>query len=267
LKGHSLARIVFLLLLLAAGGCQYSRWALRDPDYARKYPKSGGGIGKRIKQAVDARHLDMKDGGFVAGGSSQDGQAVWADFGMMHYREPWKESYLAFSGLYSDDLHDAFFGGKLGTRIQSPSRLAPFAGVGGFAGLFHKGTAHDALWFTQHEDEDDDEGFFFDDDCDCDESEWDPGDDGLHPMFAVYPEVGIHYWLNSDTRISASLSYLVSTEGRDYDYLLLGISFSWLDLDEPPNEFLDPPLSPEELNDWEALQPPVDYAESSLSDE
>ena len=245
-----LLALLAMLLLLCATGCRYSRWAMRDQDYARKYPEPTNNIFQRAKQALDGRHLDMKDGSFLAGGVSPDGQAVWADIGAMHYPEAWTESYLAFSGLYSDDLHDAFFGGKLGTRIQSPSRIAPFVGVGGFAGLFHKGSAGDALWLALQDD----------DDCDCNDPDWGPGDDGLHPMFAVYPEAGIHYWLNSDTRLSASISYMVSTEGRDYDYLLLGFSLTSLDLDTSRNEFLEPELSDEELLEWEEFRrlPPVE---------
>jgi hypothetical protein len=242
-----------LVLSLFAGGCRHSRWALRDGDYARKYPDRTNNILTKAKQSVDARHLLQKDGTFVAGGVHRDAQAYYADLGMFHYPRSWYERYIALTGLYSDDLHDAFVGGKLGYRVQPPARLAPFVGAGGFVGAFHKGSIYDGLWWATHDE-------------DGDSPNWNPGDDGLHPMFAVYPEAGVHYWLNSRTRVTASLSYMVTSEGRDFDYLLIGLGFSRIESEAdyyPPLNFgasLDPGPS-ETVQDHEPLLrrlPPVE---------
>ncbi len=204
--------LLVLVLPLFAGGCRYSRWALRDGDYAHKYPQRTNNLLTKTKQAIDARHLFEKSGSFVAGGVHRDGQAYFADVGVLHYPRSWYEQYAALTGLYSDDLHDAFLGGKVGCRVQAPARLAPFAGVGGFVGAFHKGSVHDALWWAAHDEDT--------------TPDWMPGDDGLHPMFAVSPEAGVHYWLSTRTRVTASLSYMVTSEGRDFDYLLFGLGFA-----------------------------------------
>lgn len=210
-------RMILVVLLLCAGGCAGSRWARKDPDYAEKYSRHSDDPLQMAKQAMDARHLEKKSGMFYAANVQPHPSAVGAEVGSFTYLKPWLEEQLAIAGLFSDDLDDVFVGGKVAARIQSPSRVAPFVGVGGFAGLFHKGTAHDFAWLMLH---------------DPDHRDWNPGDDGLHPMFAVYPEAGIHWWLDSEVRLTASLSYYITTEGRDHDYLFLTFAVSQLKLDD-----------------------------------
>jgi hypothetical protein len=246
-KYHLVPALLVLLLPVFSGGCRYSRWALRDEDYARRYPDRTNNILTKAAQAIDARHLFRKDGAFVAGGIHRDAQAYHGDLGVFLYPRSWYEQYAALTGLYSDDLHDAYVGGKVGCRIQPPTRLAPFVGVGGFAGAFHKGSFYDALWWAAHDE-------------DGNPPDWNPGDDGLHPMFAVYPEAGVHYWLSSRTRVTASLSYLISSEGRDFDYLLIGLGISRINSDSdyrPPIDFVPSATAPDEELLVRRL-PPVD---------
>lgn len=191
-----------------------------DPDYADKYPEHSGNVLQMAKQAVDARHLSAKRGDYIAGMLDARGSAGGLQTGGFFYACPWLEQQVALEMLYCDDLHDLFVGGKYGVRAQLPTRLAPFVGVGGFAGLFHKGTPHDAEWIVLEDD--DHRGHF------PNEKRIDPGDDGLHPLFAVYPEVGVHFWLTGKHRLTASAAYYLTTEGRSHDYLLIGASFSRL---------------------------------------
>jgi len=100
-------------------------------------------------------------------------------------------------------------GFDLGTRFQTPSRIAPFAGVGIFLGARpHKDLADmDGL-------DNDDDGFI----DEHNEKDWDLD----NFLAAVYPEVGAHLWLNGRWRLTAYGRYLVTTEGRGHDDWLLG---------------------------------------------
>jgi len=216
---------------------------MKDPDYAAKYPRHSGNVLKMAKQAVDARHLAQRKGSYLGGTFEPEANAIGGEIGYSYYLEPWLEQQIALAGLYSDDLHDAYIGGKLGYRVQSPSRVAPFVGLGGFAGLFHKGTPYDTLYVV---------GAAVSDDPDY-HYDHDPGDDGLHPMLAVYPEVGVHFWLNEKFRLTASGSYHISTEGRKFDYYLFNFGISRMTV---PDRTADP--APDAVDHQRPVTPAAD---------
>ena len=35
---------------------------------------------------------------------------------------------------------------------------------------------------------------------------------------AVYPEIGMHYWVTGSTRLTGSASYFITSDGRDSDF-------------------------------------------------
>ncbi len=208
-----------MLCVVATSGCTLpsgilrSRWAMDDPDYAAKYAEGAEktDIRGKLKQAVDARFQNGSSGMFVSGGAyvrpdSQSGMGA-IDVGV----ESYVTSYLTTRGsltLFAGG-GDLFTGLDLGMRLQSPSRLAPFAGAGTFAGYAREVVPADDDWIDNDED-----GFI-------DEH----GEDrerfsGF--LLAVYPEVGTHFWWTPNIRLTGFGRYLVTTEGRDDDDWLIG---------------------------------------------
>ncbi|QDU96109.1 hypothetical protein [Lignipirellula cremea] len=269
--------ITGILLLQAILGCANPRWALRDRDYRDKYSQDTSDLRLQAKQAVDARHVREK-WGYVGGGGASPGSpfAGHLKFGYFDYMESWLERQFTLGAFRSNSLNDTVFGPQATFRVQSPSRLAPFVGVSGLAGVLHKGTLHDGVDLIVRSLQNDD------DDCGCDKNRGLP-DDHLHPVFVGAPEVGVHYWLNADLRATASLSYAMSTEGRDHDAFFLNFEIARLNLkhstapisfaarpessprpplmapaDAPAAELcLLPPIGPSNLGDTGEVAPPV----------
>ena len=132
-------RILAGLLLAMNLGCQYSRWALKDPDYAAKYDQRPEllDIPLQAKQASDARHLAGKGGTFYGGAGQSDPFAGGLEVGGFSYPTSWLEGRASLALLASSAGENLFYGLNLGIRAQSPTRLAPFVGVGigGFQGV------------------------------------------------------------------------------------------------------------------------------------
>lgn len=187
-----------------------------DPDYAEKYSRPYGDDKpiRMLKQLVDARHLDEKSGWTLGAGAGGSPATVGGTLGGFYYLEPWAEVNYALTGLAGTGAHDWFLGPEVGFRVQTPTRVAPFAGVGGFLGInrFYEDADNDGV-------DNDDDGFT---------DEFGEEDDRYKAITAVYPEVGIHAWLNGKTRLTASGRYYVTDEGRDDDFWYLGFSLSWL---------------------------------------
>jgi hypothetical protein len=131
--------------------------------------------------------------------------------------------------LVGSDAADDIFGGvNAGVRLQVPSRVAPFVGVGGFVGYSRERTdASDDLI------DNDDDGSI--DELGEEKTRSDGG------FVSIYPEVGVHVWLNSSTRLTASAAYNITTEGRDHDFWFIGIGLSFLLRSEEPDwgDFLE----------------------------
>ena len=200
--------------LMFSSGCSMlkSRYAMDDPVYAEKYTEGAekGDWAGKFKQAFDARHTEDLSGMYFSGGAQvrDEGSVLGgAELGVEGYLQNWVSARGAVAIFGADG--EGYGGLDLGVRLQPPSRVAPFIGVGMFNGG-SKGVV-DA----------DDDGFDNDDDGRIDErGEQRDRLDGW--LTAVYPEVGLHAWLNGRLRMSMFGRYFVTNHGRDDDHWLVG---------------------------------------------
>lgn len=202
---------------VAPTGILRSRWAMDDPKYAEKYadgaPKSDV-LGK-LKQAADARFVEGASGLYGSAGVSARpiGNGTWGTV------EVGTESYLASfltmrgSLMGATDGDDYFTGADAGLRVQLPTRLAPFAGVGVFLGAAEEEVLADNDWIDN------------DDDGRIDE----PGEERERfsgALAAFYPELGTHFWWNPNVRLTGFGRYFVTTHGRRNDDWVVGIGLA-----------------------------------------
>lgn len=254
---HAFVLLCCVALACALSGCTAprwatSRWAMDQPEYASKYehPYTEEGrdkIHRLGKQMVDARYIGGRSGWHLGGvyqGESPAsaggtiGRFSFSDNGLI-------ERHFGFSGVGGTSIQEGFLGMNGGVRLQSPSRLAPFAGVGGFAGVNWKDVAVVSAAaiidvITADEDDDDTLG----------EALIRTRRGKTHGFAAIYPELGVHYWLNSRTRVTASGSYWISTQGRAQDSWFLGINLGFLF----GSEIVHPETSPEEEIYWDSAE-------------
>jgi len=209
---RGLRAIAWIVLGLALAGCGTSRWAMDDPDYAAKYLRPyepGEKIPRMAKQAVDARYVEGKGGLYLGAAVADEPVSVGGDLGVFYYPYSWAEGHIGLSGLAGTGAEDLFLGVNTGVRFQTPTRLAPFAGLGLFGGYSEDEHPADHVWV-------DSEGYLRSTDTDY----------GF--LGAVYPEVGIHYWLTSKVRLTGSGAYYITTEGRDADFWFVGLGLGFL---------------------------------------
>jgi hypothetical protein len=208
-----------LPLLTGCAGFGTSRWASDDKVYAEKYDKpypgnDGNKVARMIKQASDARYVADRGGMYFGGGGADEPTAGGLEIGAFNYIGHSAEGRIGLKGLVGTGADDWFAGIDLGLRTQSPSRLAPFAGVGTFLG----GNNHRVLAVDDHRDNDDDGSV----------DERGEMKDDPHFLASFYPELGVHFWMNSSTRLTASAQYHITTEGRDSDFWFIGFTLSFL---------------------------------------
>ena len=209
---------IILSMLIFGSGCS-SKWAIADRDYREKYrkpyPQNRYDKWSRMgKQMIDARHIHDQGGVYVKGGWSENPDAGLGEIGAYGYTDPWLSWHLGLSGLFGEERILGLPGLELGVRAQTPSRLAPFVGMGTYINLLD--VAINELLDN-------------DDPCGCPSEEYD-----THSIFAtVYPEVGVHYWLTSGLRVTGSAAYHLSSRGRDNDFLMLGVSFAHMNHADP----------------------------------
>ncbi|MFM9965224.1 MAG: hypothetical protein ACKV2Q_28840 [Planctomycetaceae bacterium] len=184
-------------------------------DYQQKYerPYSDKPLEKwsrMAKQMTDARHVSDDSGYYIGGAGSNFRQnaAGGAEVGVTNYSTPWLSSKLALAGQFNSGAGNAFAGLNSAVHVSTPTRVAPFIGAGLFGGL-------DVATIINTLGNDDE-----DDDVETTKTQL---------LGAVYPEAGVHVWLNGRTRLSASASYWVTTAGRhdDFWYYGLGLTFSF----------------------------------------
>ena len=201
---------ILMTVAVCACGCTSSRWAMDDPEYAEKYSRpyeEGEKIPRMAKQMIDARHLSGATGcylgamgaGTPASAAGEIGVFIIPPFETPWLETPWLETRGALAGVVSED-HTGAAGIDLGARVQAPSRLAPFAGVGILLAV-----ADEDLWYIAEEDE--------------------------MLLGAVYPELGLHFWLTSRTRLSTFGRYYVSgntSHSGVTDYWATGLSLSFV---------------------------------------
>lgn len=203
------------LFVVSSSGCATlkSRWAMNDPVYADKYASGADKsdlLGK-AKQAVDARHAEGLGGIYLSGGGQYQAEAdepfVGAELGVESYATSWLTGRAALATYIGDE--EGYLGLDVGMRFQTPTRVAPFVGIGVFQGLSRQVELAD--W----------DGLDNDDDGLTDErGEKKSGIDDW--LGAVYPEVGAHFWLNNNWRLTTYGRYFVTSEGRAHDDWLVG---------------------------------------------
>ena len=188
-------------------------------DYRQKYerPYSDKPLKKwtrMAKQMVDARHVEGDSGIYIGGAGSNFHQnaAGGVEVGVTNYSRPWLSSKLALAGQFNSGAQNAFAGVNSAVHLSTPTRVAPFVGAGVFGGV-DVATVINTL----------------DKDGADDAESQDRESTRTQFLGAVYPEAGVHVWLNGRTRLSASASYWVTTAGRhdDFWYYGLGLTFNF----------------------------------------
>ncbi len=209
-------------LLASLCGCitTRSKWALDDPDFHARYAAEDNDPLKVVRRAIDATHVSGKGGLIVSGGAgSREGHTLLTgEIGAFGYTTPMTEvrGSLSLAGHWDgDNAGDFRIGGNLGTRLQTPTRIAPFVGLGLFGGYSQEKV------FAEDDRIDNDEDGLVDEPG---EVEWELDD----ILLAAYPEVGLHLWLNSHLRLTGSASYYLTTEGRSQDFWFYGVTLSFL---------------------------------------
>ena len=189
---------------------------MEDPVYAKKYEEGAeqGDLAGKLVQAMDADHTKGMTGMHLSAGAQSNpaaAMAIGGEIGWEVYHENWLTGRAALAGYLGQE--EGYAGLDLSLRSQTPTRLAPFVGVG----MFHGASKTEELA--------DNDGLDNDDDDWIDESgETDEGIDAW--ISSVYPEVGVHWWINGSWRLTASGRYFVTTEGRNHDDWLIGSQIS-----------------------------------------
>lgn len=210
-----------------------SKWAMSDPDYSAKYSRPYGSDKplRILKQAADARFQEGKSGPSFGAAWSSSPATAGAELAGTHYATSWLETRLGFMGMLGTSDPDWFLGMNTGLRVQTPTRLSPYAGLGGFAG----GNSHKSPADNDGEDNDSDGSI----------DEADETDRDFEFLGAVYPEVGLHYWLSHRTRLSGGARYFITTDGRDSDFWFYGLEFSFFERDRKPEKEETQPTGPD----------------------
>ena len=211
-------------------GLGTSRWAMDDDVYAQKYDQpypsnDGDKVARMLKQASDARYVADRDGWYLGLAGATDPGALGAEIGRFNYTGSAVEGRFGLKALAGTGAEDWFAGIDLGARVQAPSRLAPFAGIGTYIGANNSQVPAT----DDHIDNDDDGSV----------DERGEKKDDYEALASIYPELGVHYWLTSSLRMTTSAQYHVTTEGRDSDFWFIGVTFSFLDApknDQPLDE-------------------------------
>lgn len=178
-----------------------------DPVYQAKYEEGAErfDVPGKVKQAIDARFQEGKAGYFVSAGAQRIGSERTTG-GLEVGCEGYVQSYLTTrtSLLVFAGIEDAYLGGDAGIRLQAPTRVAPFVGLGTFHGF---------AWESVSAEDD-----FQDNDDDGAIDEFGEEKERFSGWISsIYPEVGVHAWLSADVRLSVQGRYLITTEGRDAD--------------------------------------------------
>ena len=190
-----------------------SRWAMDNDVYAEKYADGAEktDVAGKIKQAADARFVSGNAGLYVSSGITArpdaNSELIGVDIGM----EGYATSYLTSRGSlkFMSDGDDWFTGADLGARVQTPTRLAPFAGAGVFLGAASERVDAEDDWIDNDNDGSTDE-----------RGERKTRFNGA--LAAVYPEVGVHLWWTPEVRLTGFGRYMITSEGRDDDDWLIG---------------------------------------------
>lgn len=220
-----------VIALLALSGCASngrrlftSRWAMDDEGYAARYSAPYGDDklekwSRMGQQFVDAHFQAGKTGLYVNGGlATKHRVALGGEVGVFHLPQSWATTRVGFIGLLAEGLPNYLVGGVLGVRFHAPTRLSPYVGLAGMAGYSKNTTTADHSYV-------DGNGSL------VVEGQTIPGPGA--GMAAIIPEIGLSWWMNSHVRAGLGASYYFTTDGRDQDFLLLGMTFDFAEWNSP----------------------------------
>jgi hypothetical protein len=234
------------------------KWAMNNEEYAQKYsvPYSDDPLVRRKQIRNEMFDATFQDGAYgVYGGGSGSPLANETvgqlDIGVFKMPTAWSTLRLGANGMVVDGHGMA--GGELGFRLHTPTRLAPYVGLGGVLDL--SGLRFQAKQFRYNP-------YYYD-------SQGNPHPNlykGYFPqgMAAIVPETGLSYWLTTSTRLNLGVSYYVTGKYQP-NLLLVSLSLDFA-LQPPEKPSIPPPISdfkdttnpyffPDDPN-IEVLQPP-----------
>ncbi|MEZ5944135.1 MAG: hypothetical protein R3C18_22310 [Planctomycetaceae bacterium] len=212
------APFLILMLLTLSVGCRgTSKYGMDHAAYVKKYDRPyerGEKLWRMGKQMVDARHIAGQSGGTatVSGGASRKAGGIGGELGGVQYVNPWLSVNGGLNGMLTITGGDGFalLGVRAGARLQTPTRLAPYAGVGAYAGIgpSSKPVPVPANPFEERDDY------------------------VTQGIVAVYPEAGIHWWATGRVGVSAGSQYWMTSEGDGFWYH--GLTLTVLADGKPP---------------------------------
>ncbi len=129
---------------------------MNDPVYYEKYRHGADKtdlLGK-AKQAIDARHTSGIRGLYVSGGSQvhpDNGDTLGAgEIGLESYYQNWITVRGSFAGAIGPN--ESIGGLDIGVRAQTPTRFAPFFGIGAFTGWHDRTVSANDDWIDNDDD-------------------------------------------------------------------------------------------------------------------
>ena len=154
-------------------------------------------------------------GPYIEIGGQTDPAAIGVGLGAFNYNYRYLTTRMAVYVLGSESVDDVFLGADAGFRMEPGTPVSPFIGLGGYYGYHTEQVSAD------------DDGLDNDGDGQVDEgSEKDARID--RSVATIYPEAGLHIWIDKTNRLTLSGKYHITTEGRDTDFWLFcfGIYFA-----------------------------------------
>jgi len=153
-------------------------------------------------------------GAYLEIGGQTDPTAIGIGFGGFKYNYRYLTTRMAVYVLGSESVNDVFLGADAGVRMELGTRVSPFVGLGGYYGY--------------HSDQVPAENDNLDNDGDGLVDEGGEKDAQIdRSMATIYPEAGLHIWIDKTNRLTLSGKYHITTEGRETDFWLFcfGIYF------------------------------------------
>lgn len=161
-------------------------------------------------QVVNADTIEGIAGIYAGGGARLDPLAGTGALGLFHYPTSWLSWRAGLAGATFSNSDERLIAGgaELGLRVQTPTQLAPFVGVGTFLGWQEQKTTTTTV---------------------SKESFW-----GLHStstttetktkgLATVYPEVGVIFWVSPHVYLATRAAYNFTSLRHDKESWMLGL--------------------------------------------
>ncbi|MBT8375057.1 MAG: hypothetical protein KJN80_09120 [Deltaproteobacteria bacterium] len=165
-------------------------------------------------KAQDHNTTGAKAGTYLEIGGQTDPTAVGVGLGAFNYNYRYLSTRLALYMLGSESINDVFLGADAGIRLELGTLVSPFIGLGGYYGYHVENTpAEDDNLDNDGDGQVDEAG---EEDARIDRS-----------VASIYPEAGLHVWIDKRTRFTLSGKYHITTDGRESDFWLFCVGFSF----------------------------------------